>query len=131
MAEAVARKHVSDIIEPSSAGLVPLGHIALLTQHTLLANGYPADHLFSKPLVREALEDADLIINLCGTPLSRYVEDLAHETRAKIEQKIEHWKIQDPYGEDPATYQRILEEIESRVLLLGGRLRDQQRKTTV
>jgi protein-tyrosine-phosphatase len=125
MAESIARHHASDVLEPSSAGLYPLGRIATLTEQTLLANNYPIVHLHSKPLTREALEDADLIINLSGVPLDRHMNDLP-DTCAKLE----HWNVEDPYGEDPATYQRILEEIESRVLLLAARLRAQQRKTT-
>jgi protein-tyrosine-phosphatase len=126
MAESVARQHASDIIEASSAGLYPLGRIAAFTEHTLVANGYPIGHLSSKPLGRRALEGTDLVINLSGTPLQRYIDDLAPEMRAEIEQ----WGIEDPYGKDPATYQRILEEIESRVLRLASQLRDQQRKVT-
>lgn len=125
MAESIARQHASDILEPSSAGLQPLGRIAPLTEQTLLANGYPVDHLESKPLTSEALRDTDLIINLSGTSLDR-LYDLSAESHAKVEQ----WDIEDPYGEDPATYQRILEEIESRVLLLAARLRAQQQKAT-
>lgn len=114
MAEAIARQHASDIIEPSSAGLYPLGHLAELTERTLLANGYPVDALSSKPLTRDALDDADLIINLAGVPFDRIFGSLPN---------VEDWDVEDPYGEDSATYQRILEEIESRVLSLAGRLR--------
>lgn len=114
MAEAIARHKASDIIEPSSAGLYPLGRVAELTEQTLLANGYPVDDISSKPLTRVAIADADLIINLAGVPLDRIFGPLPN---------LEVWDVEDPYGADSATYQRILEEIESRVLSLADRLR--------
>ena len=114
MAESIARHHASDIIEPSSAGLYPLGSISGLTLQTLLANGYPVDGLSSKPLHPEALHDSDLVINLTGQPIDHLF------TRHP---NVEDWNVEDPYGQDPATYQRILDEIESRVLSLATRLR--------
>lgn len=118
MAEAIARHNASDLIEPSSAGLYPLGRIVELTQQTLLANGYSAEGLSSKPLRLEAVDNADLIVNLSGQ-----LGNLVFANRANVED----WNVEDPYGEDSATYQRILEEIESRVLSLAGRLRADQR----
>lgn len=127
MAESIAAKSASDVVEPSSAGLFPLGHIAPMTEQTLRANNYPITHLKSKPLTREALEKTDLIINLSGMPLHRLIDNVAPELSARIED----WTIKDPYGEDATTYQKILEEIEARVLLLAGRIRAQQQKATI
>lgn len=119
MAEAVARREASDVIEPSSAGLYPLGHISSPTAQALLSNGYSIEHLSSKPLRHEAVRSADLIINLSG-------ESLADLTGLP---PIEDWLVADPYGQDPATYQRILEEIESRVRQLAERLRADRRSS--
>jgi len=127
MAEAIARHHASDVIESSSAGLFPLGYLAEPTGQTLLANGYSADGLSSKALRREAVENADLIINLSGRSLEDVVDNGHAVSSSPIAQKVNDWKVEDPYGEDPATYQRILEELESRVLSLAGRLRSDQR----
>ncbi len=131
MAEAVSRQLVSDIIEPSSAGLYPLGHLAEVTEHTLLANGYPLDGLCSKPLRREALEQADVIINMTGQSLDGLLANYrsADNGAYPLAQKVENWNIKDPYGEEPAAYQRILIELEGRVLLLARRLRAAQRAT--
>jgi arsenate reductase len=122
MAEAIARHKASDIIEPSSAGLYPLGRVAELAEQTLLANGYSVDGISSKPLSREALNDADLIINMADTPRDRFFGSLAN---------VEDWDVEDPYGQDPSTYQRILEEIESRVLSLANRLRTDPPETAI
>lgn len=113
MAEAIARHHASDVIEPFSAGLAPLGYIVEPTADALLANGYSAQGLSSKRLSRQAIDNADLIVNLSGHPIDCLPE------RAKVEE----WPVGDPYGADPATYQKILEEIEKRVLALAARLR--------
>jgi len=117
MAEAVARRHADDIIEPSSAGLAPLGFIVEPTSNILTANGYSAEGLTSKRLSQRAIDDADLIVNLSG----RRIDCLP--ARAKVEA----WAVDDPYGTIPATYQRALEEIEGRVLTLAARLRSQPR----
>ncbi len=127
MAEAVARQLASDVIDPSSAGLSPLGRIAESTEHTLLANGYPAEGLSSKSLRRDAMENADVIINMSGQSIDRFLGNGYPSDDPLLGQKVESWKVEDPYGEDSAAYQRILEELESRVLLLASRLRTGQR----
>jgi protein-tyrosine-phosphatase len=114
MAEAIARHRASDVLDASSAGLYALGHVAELAERTLLANGYPVDGISSKPLSREALDHADIIINLAGVPRDSFFGSFAN---------VEDWDVEDPYGQDPSTYQRILEEIESRVLSLANRFR--------
>jgi protein-tyrosine-phosphatase len=118
MAESIARRDAADIIEPSSAGLYPLGRVSLGTEEVLLANGYSVDELSSKPLRSEAIKNADLIINLSGERRELIFDDPS---------RVEDWKVADPYGEDPAIYQRILEEIEGRVRLLASRLREGDR----
>lgn len=116
MAESVALHHAKDVIEPSSAGLHAFGSIMDSTRQALVDKGYPIDGLFSKTLNFDALQDADLIVNITGEPHAQLFPGLSN---------VEDWLVEDPYGADPATYQRILEEIESRVLLLAARLRTQ------
>ena len=121
MAEAVARRDAGDVIEPASAGLYPLGRIAEPTIETLVANGYSVDGLSSKPILRGAVRESSLIVNLSGAPIdylfSSAPSNLHHG------QQLENWGVSDPYGEDSGTYQRILEEIEFRVRQLASRLR--------
>jgi len=118
MAEAIAKTDAADVIDPASAGLYPLGEIPLHTQAALQRNGYSAEGLASKPIAPDAWRRADLVINLSGR--SRHLEFEDHE-------KVEDWEVRDPYGEDAAVYQRILEEIRARVKSLAQRLREQQR----
>ncbi len=71
MAEAIARYDAADVIEPSSAGLTPLGFVAEQTKQTLLQNGYSANGLTSDAFTREAAEAADVIINMTGQPVKK------------------------------------------------------------
>ena len=116
MAEAIARHHASDVLEPSSAGLAPLGYIVDPTTETLAANGYSTEGLASKRLSRQAIDETDVVVNLSGHPIDSLPDRV----------KVEEWPVEDPYGADPATYQRILEEIEGRVLTLAARFRSQR-----
>jgi protein-tyrosine-phosphatase len=118
MAEAIARTDAGDVIEAASAGLYPLGEIPLHTREALKQNGYSADGLASKRIAPEAWKRADLVINLSGR---------LRELEFEEYEKVEDWDVRDPYGEDPATYQRILEEIRGRVKVLAQRLREEQR----
>ena len=106
MAEAIARYDAADVMEPSSAGLSPLGYLAELTKQTLMKNGYSTDGLTSSILTRAATEAAELIINMTGRSRENIFRGL---------EKVEDWIVQDPYGEDPETYQRVFEGIRRRV----------------
>lgn len=117
MAEAIARYDAADVMEASSAGLYPLGNIAELTRQTLMKNGYSANGLTSDAITREALDQADVIINITGTP-----GDQVFDGR----ENFEDWLVEDPYGEDPETYQRVFECIRRRVNLLAQSLREKR-----
>jgi arsenate reductase (thioredoxin) len=125
MAEAVARREAADVIEPSSAGLYPLGRLPELTVETLEANNYSAEGLSSKCISREAVQQADLIVNLSGSPIEHLFS--SGPSRLRNTQQIENWDVSDPYGEDPAIYQRILEELQQRIQGLANRLRKEHR----
>jgi protein-tyrosine-phosphatase len=123
MAEAIARYDAADVIEPSSAGLTPLGFIAEQTKQTLLQNGYSSNGLRSAALTPEATEAADIIINMTGRP---------SEGAFWNHEKAEDWMVQDPYGGAPETYQRVFQSIKRRVdqLAEGLRAKRQQKITT-
>lgn len=117
MAEAIARYDAADVMEASSAGLYPLGYIAELTKQTLMKNGYSANGLTSDRLTREVLDAADMIINMAGTP-----SDHVFDGR----ENVEDWLVEDPYGEDPETYQRVFDGVQRRVNQLAMSLREQR-----
>lgn len=117
MAEAISRYDAADVIEGSSAGLYPLGYVAELTKQTLRKNGYSANGLTSDVLRKEAAEVADLIINMTGR---------ASEEIFRGRENVEDWLVQDPFGADPETYQRVFEGIQRRVNQLASSLREQR-----
>lgn len=119
MAEAISRYDAGDVIEPSSAGLYPLGYIAELTKQTLMKNGYSANGLTSDVLRKEAAEGADLIVNMSG---------MASEEVFPGQQNVEDWLVPDPFGADPETYQRVFEGIRRRVHQLAFGLRERRQE---
>jgi arsenate reductase len=123
MAEAIARHRAEDIIEPSSAGLVPFGQIVPPTLKVLDEAGISASGQYSKPLRPEDLSTVDLVINMSGRPSASVLRGAAPP--------IEDWDVGDPYGFDLAIYREIRDEIEARVEDLAQRLRakvDEQKK---
>jgi protein-tyrosine-phosphatase len=114
MAESIARHDASDVIEPYSAGLTPLGVVPELTKQTLVANAHSCEELESKPITGELWDAADLVINMSGIPKWRAFTDPS---------KVEDWDVQDPYGNDAVLYQTIHEDIKRRVEELAERFR--------
>jgi len=114
MAEAIARRNAADVIEPSSAGLAPLGFVAEMTKRVLAGNGYSWEGLTSKPVLPESWDAADVVINMSGRSRQQAFREYG---------KVEDWEVQDPYGSALPVYQKICEEIESRVDALAKRLR--------
>jgi arsenate reductase len=121
MAESIALRDASDLFDTSSAGLSPLGVVQKLTLKTLETNGYPTDGLYSKPILNDAWAHADLVINMSGYQRQRaFPRGDSH--------KVEDWDVEDPYGADPDVYQRIFEDIRTRIEALALRVRERGRK---
>jgi protein-tyrosine-phosphatase len=119
MAESIALRDASDLMETASAGLSPLGTVQKLTLQTLEANGYSTDGLYSKPILKDTWAEADLVINMSGYPRERaFARSDWH--------KVEDWSVDDPYGSEPAVYQRTFEDIRTKVESLVARLRDRR-----
>jgi arsenate reductase len=117
MAEAIARHEADDVLEVSSAGLMPMGYLPEMTLQTLTHNGYSTDGLDSKAIDSKVLVETELVLNMSG------YERPAALAKAS---SVEDWPVADPYGEDAATYQTILEEIRGRINKLATRLRNER-----
>ena len=116
MAEAIARHNASDVMEPSSAGLVPFGEIPGTTLTVLQEHGISADGQSSKPLRSEDISGADIVINMTGrSGATIFTEPAA---------PVEDWDVGDPYGFNLAVYRQIRDQIEARVEDLARRLRE-------
>jgi len=121
MAESIALRDSSEIFDSTSAGLTPLGVVQKQTLNTLRDNGYPAENLSSKAILSKDWSTIDLVINMSGYPKERVFP-------CGEWHKVEDWNVQDPYGSDPIVYQRIFEDIRTRIELLTARLRETARK---
>lgn len=117
MAESIALRDSSEIFDCSSAGLTPLGVVQKQTLDTLQRNGYSAENLSSKAIPNEEWSATDLVINMSGYPKQRVFP------RSEWH-KVEDWNVEDPYGADPLVYQRIFEDIRTRIESLNTHLRD-------
>ncbi len=122
MAESIARHDSSHIFDSTSAGLTPLGVVQKQTIETLSGNGYPVENLSSNAIRNDEWAAADLVINMSGYPKQRVF--------ARTEwHKVEDWNVEDPYGSDPHVYQRIFEDIRTRIESLTARLGDGHHRT--
>src|ERR1700722_17412418 len=117
MAESIAQRDSSHFFDCISAGLTPLGVVQKETITTLQSNGYPVENLFSSAISKDEWAAADLVINMSGYPKQRAFP--RSEWR-----KVEDWPVEDPYGSDPVVYQRIFEDILTRIGSLTVRLRE-------
>lgn len=115
MAEVIAEKIGADVIEPISAGVTPLGFVPIETLDTLLKNGYTPEELESKGIHPELCDSVELIINMSGVP--------REDAFANFD-KVEDWIVEDPYHRDLQTYQKVFEDIETRIGALVSRLRE-------
>jgi arsenate reductase len=118
MAEALARHHAADIIDPASAGLSPMGQIPDATRQVLLERGVTIEGQRSKGTSEADVAAMQLIVNLTGIPGKALF-------RQGLNAPVEDWDVGDPYGEDIAVFRRTCDEIENRMLELAARLRAQ------
>ena len=117
MAEAIARHSASDVIDPSSAGLVPFGEIPSTTLTVLRGRGISAEGQSSKPLRPEDVTAAEIVINMTGRSGATIFSE-------KLPQ-LEDWDVGDPFGSDLAVYREIRDQIQVRVDDLARHLREQ------
>jgi protein-tyrosine-phosphatase len=113
MAEALAHHKASDIIEPHSAGLSPLGYIVEPTRRVLREQGIRMDRQWSKGLRDVDVDAMELIVNMTGMPGKSLFPGAA----------VVDWEIDDPFGEELIRYREACEAIEERLDSLIQQLR--------
>jgi arsenate reductase len=115
MAEAMARKYGSDVINPASAGLSAVAVSYPLTKSILLEkNVDPGIHI-PRRFTDMKLKNFDLIVNMSG-------ETLPMDAGVPVEV----WEIEDPFGRTEETFRKVRDEIEMRVMHLILRIRTQK-----
>ena len=119
LAEAIARQYAPDLIEAESAGTRPLGFVARETLAVLQENGIRAEGHNSKSIDdARILFEPEIVINMSGRRLNGMFPGAS----------VVDWEIEDPFGDDLETYQRIYAAIEKRVQKLAADLRNGETK---
>lgn len=112
MAEALAKKYGSDVLEVSSAGLSPAMTNHAFTRSVLLEKNVDmGDHLPRR--FRELKPtDYDLIVNMSG-----------HRLPSNLGVPVENWNVEDPFGGTEEDFRKTRELLEMMVMRLILRAR--------
>lgn len=113
MAEAIARHVAADLMEAESAGTSPLGFVAPETLATLQENGIRAEGHYSKGIDDVKMYFApEIVVNMSGRRLNGRFDGA----------ELLEWEIEDPFGDDTTTYEKVYAEIEKKVKALADEL---------
>ncbi len=108
MAEAFARKYGADA---SSAGTLPSTSVNPIVIAAMKEKGIDLSKARPKLLTRRMIEEADLVVTMGCT-----VEEVCPAPLiAKMEKKLEDWKLEGPKGEPIEKVREIRDEIERKV----------------
>jgi arsenate reductase len=112
MAEAMARKYGSDVLEVASAGLAPAMNTTPHTRSVLAEKNVElGDHL-PRGFRDAGFKSFDLIVNLSGSPMPR-----------SLGVPVEDWNVEDPMGKSEEEFRKTREIIEMLVMRLILRAR--------
>jgi arsenate reductase (thioredoxin) len=112
MAEAMARKYGSDVLEVRSAGLTPALSNTPFTRAVLQEKNVDMGDHVPRRFRDIDPEDYDLIVNMSGSPLPQ-----------NLGVPVEEWYVKDPYGGPEEEYRQAREAIEMLVMRLVLRAR--------
>jgi len=121
IAEAFARHYAGNILDVYSAGLEP-SHVNPRAVAVMAEKGISLDGQWSKGLEAVSVDDADLVITLCGDADARCPLLYGRLGRR-------HWPLPDPAkatGSDDevlAVFRHVRDDIEHRVQALVGELK--------
>jgi arsenate reductase (thioredoxin) len=112
MAEAMAKKYGSDVIEASSAGLSPQLNSHAFTRSVLKEKNVELGNHLPRKFRDLDLSDYDLVVNMSGSTLP-----------ADVGVPVENWNVEDPYGGTEDDFRQAREVIEMAVMRLILRAR--------
>jgi len=115
MAEGFARAYGADVLRPASAGISPASTISPLTRQVMLERNIPLDAHFPKGLELFGGQRFDILVDLSGTRLPKGLE--AGE--------MLQWLVPDPIGGPEGFFRQVRDQIETLVMQLILRLRNQ------
>jgi arsenate reductase (thioredoxin) len=112
MAEAMARKYGSDVLEVASAGLSPAMNTTPFTRSVLVEKNVDLGEHLPRRFRDVNPKSFDLIVNLSGSPMPR-----------SLGVAIEDWNVDDPMGKSEEEFRQTREIIEMLVMRLILRAR--------
>lgn len=112
MAEGFARHLGADVVEVSSAGMMPMGSVPALTRKVMLEREIPIDEQYPKGVEIFQRAEFDLVINMSGIELPK-----------GLKEKERQWVVADPYGRSDGAYRQVRDELEGRVRELLEQIR--------
>ena len=112
MAEALARKYGSDVLEVSSAGLTPAINTTPYTRKVLEEKNVDLGDHVPRRFYDLDLSQYDLIVNMSGSMLPR-----------NLGVPVEDWQVDDPMGRSEDDFRAAREVIEMLVMRLILRVR--------
>jgi arsenate reductase (thioredoxin) len=107
IAEALARKYGSDVLEVSSAGLSPQLSNHAFTRSVLKEKNVELGEHLPRRFRELNLREFDLIVNMSGSTLP-----------VNVGVPVENWNVDDPYGGTEDDFRRAREVIEMAVMRL-------------
>ena len=107
MAEGFARHYGKDDIDVSSAGLMPMSTVPLLTRRVMLEKNIPIDTQYPKGVELFRQRPFDAIINMSGSALP-----------GGMVGPVDEWVVTDPYGRGEGEYRQVRDHLEGRVMRL-------------
>jgi len=107
MAEGFARHYGKDDIDVSSAGLMPMSTVPLLTRRVMLEKNIPIDTQYPKGVELFRQRPFDAIINMSGSALP-----------GGMVGPVDEWVVTDPYGRGEGEYRQVRDDLEDRVMRL-------------
>ena len=114
MAEGFARAYGSDVMIPASAGLNPAIRVASNTIRAMEEKGIDLKDHFPKSIHHVARTQFDLVVNMSG-----------YELPIDMRTSILYWNIPDPVMMDDEKHCAVRDQIESMVMQLIIRLRQE------
>ncbi len=112
MAEGFARRYGSDVLNASSAGLLPAPIVQPETIEVMAAKNIDIEDQFPKSIHEVELETFDFIVNMSGTAFP-----------VAVRAEVVRWDVTDPMGQPEEVYLRVRDHIEKMVMQLILQLR--------
>lgn len=107
MAEGLARFYGREDVVVSSAGMMPLSTVPVLTRRVMLEKNIPIDNQYPKGIELFRNQAFDRIINMSGMVMP-----------SGMVGPVEEWVVADPYGRSEGVYRQVRDHLEPRVMKL-------------